>query len=81
MATNEKKVLSFEIDDDVKKITITGEDKDQQVVMRQELNEDDLVAVTGGAGAKKFVIVNTQQQYQRPTQQNPNGIAGGTIGG
>jgi len=49
MATNEKRVLSFEIDNDVKKVTITGEDKDQQVVMRKELNEDDLDAVTGGA--------------------------------
>ena len=48
MATNEKRVLSFEIDNDVKKVTITGEDKDQQVVMRQELKEDDLDAVTGG---------------------------------
>lgn len=49
MATNEKRVLSFEIDNDVKKVTVTGEDKDQQVVMRKELNEDDLNAVTGGA--------------------------------
>ena len=50
MATNEKRILSFEIDDDVKKVTVTGEDKDQQVVMHKELNEDDLDAVTGGAG-------------------------------
>lgn len=49
MATNEKRVLSFEIDNDVKKVTVTGEDKDLQVVMRKELNEDDLNAVTGGA--------------------------------
>ena len=78
MATNEKRVLSFEIDNDVKKVTITGEDKDQQVVMRQELNEDDLDAVTGGAG---FARVIHKEQYKRPTQQNPDGIACGSIGG
>lgn len=48
MATNEKRVLSFEIDNDVKKVTVTGEDKDQQVVMRKELSGDDLDSVVGG---------------------------------
>ncbi|MCR5573378.1 MAG: hypothetical protein K6F78_00965 [Bacteroidaceae bacterium] len=48
MEDNGKRVVSFEIDDNVKKVTITGEDGNQQVVMRQELNEDDLDSVTGG---------------------------------
>ena len=48
MATNEKRVLSFEIDNDVKKVTVTGEDKDQQVVMRKELSGDELDSVVGG---------------------------------
>ena len=49
MEDNGKRVVSFEIDDNVKKVTITSEDSNQQVVMRQELNEDDLDSVTGGS--------------------------------
>ena len=36
METNkEKRVVQIEIDNNVKKVTITGEDDNQQVVMRQ----------------------------------------------
>ena len=48
MEKNAKRVLHVEINDDVRKLTIEGVDKDQQVVMRQELNEDELNDVTGG---------------------------------
>ena len=48
VATKEKKFVQIEIGDDVKKLTIEGVDKDQQVVMRQELNEDELDNVAGG---------------------------------
>ena len=48
MSTNEKRVVNIEIDDNVKRVTIEGVDNNQQVVMRQELNEDDLDTVTGG---------------------------------
>ena len=44
----EKRVVQIEIDDSVKKLTITGEDKDQQVVMREEISDEDLEIVTGG---------------------------------
>ena len=44
----EKRVLRIELDDDVKKVSITGKNGDEQVVMRQELNEDDLDQVAGG---------------------------------
>ena len=44
MEENAKRVLHVEINDDVRKLTIEGVDKDQQVVMRQELNEDELGA-------------------------------------
>ncbi len=44
----EKRVVQIEIGDDVKKVTITGEDKDQKVVMKQEINEDELELATGG---------------------------------
>ena len=43
-----KRVVQFEIDDDVKKLTIEGVDKDQQVVMREELGEDELEQANGG---------------------------------
>ena len=48
MEEKANRVLHVEINDDVRKLTIEGVDKDQQVVMRQELNEDELNDVTGG---------------------------------
>ena len=44
----EKRVLRIELDDDVKKVSITGKNGEEQVVMSQELNEDDLDQVAGG---------------------------------
>ena len=44
----EKRVLRIELDDDVKKVSITGKNGDEQIVMSQELNEDDLDQVAGG---------------------------------
>ena len=49
MEEKAKRILHVEINDDVRKLTIEGVDKDQQVVMRQELEEDELDNVTGGA--------------------------------
>ena len=50
MENNDKRVLRVALDDEVKKVTITGKDADEKVVMRQELNEEDLDNVTGGYG-------------------------------
>ena len=44
----EKRVLQIELEDDVKKVSITGKNGNEQVVMRQELDEDDLDQVAGG---------------------------------
>ena len=44
----EKRVLRIELDDDVKKLSITGKNGEDKVVMSQELNEDDLDQVAGG---------------------------------
>ena len=44
----EKRVLSIELDDEVKKVSITGLGDDNQVVMAQELDEDELDQATGG---------------------------------
>lgn len=46
----EKRVLSIELDDDVKKVSITGLGDDENVVMKQELDEDELDQATGGGG-------------------------------
>ena len=44
----EKRVLSIELNDDVKKVSITGVNGEEKVIMRQELNENDLEQATGG---------------------------------
>ena len=44
----EKRVLNIELDDDVKKVSITGLGDDETVVMKQELDEDELDQATGG---------------------------------
>ena len=46
----EKRVLKVELDDDVKKVSITGLGDDDKVVMMQELSEEDLDEATGGFG-------------------------------
>ena len=50
MATENKvkRVLRVELDNDVKKVSITGMNGDEKVVMRQELSEDDLDQAAGG---------------------------------
>ena len=44
----EKRVLTIELDDNVKKVSITGLGDDNQVVMAQELSEEELDQATGG---------------------------------
>jgi hypothetical protein len=50
MATEEKnkRLVNIEIEDDVKRLTITGQDEHAQVVMRQELSDEELDTVAGG---------------------------------
>ena len=48
MENKEKRVLHIALDDDVKRVSITGKNGDEKVVMRQELSEDDLEQATGG---------------------------------
>ena len=43
-----KRVLRVELDDAIKKVSITGKDSEENVVMRQELSEDELDLSTGG---------------------------------
>ena len=53
MEEKAKRVVQIEIDDQVKKLTVEGIDKDAQVVMRQELSDEDLNCVAGGGKAGK----------------------------
>ena len=53
----DKRVLHIALDDEVKKVSITGKDSDEKVVMRQELSEDELDQATGGV----FRIFPTDQ--------------------
>ena len=52
MEQKDKRVLHVALGDDVKKVSITGLDGDEKVVMRQELDEDELDLATGGGGPK-----------------------------
>lgn len=44
-----KRVLQVELDNNVKKIAVTGLDAGDKVVMSQELNTDELEQITGGS--------------------------------
>ena len=44
----DKRVLRVELDDEANKVSITGKNGDEKVVMRQELSENDLNQATGG---------------------------------
>ena len=50
----DKRVLRVELSNDVKKVSITGKNSDEKVVMRQELSEDDLEQATGGYPGNGF---------------------------
>ena len=56
-------MLQVELDGSVKKVSITGLDADEKVVLRQDLDEDDLNQIDGGrppiisCNPKKKVIV------------------------
>ena len=47
----DKRVLNIELSNEVKKVSITGINSDEKVVMRQELSEDELDQATGGRGS------------------------------
>ena len=53
----EKRVLTIELDDDVKKVSITGIGDDDKVVMMQELGEDELDEATGGTAVSPSHII------------------------
>ena len=60
----EKRVLRVELDDEVKKVSITGKNSDEKVVMRQELSEDELDLAAGGTGIGHRVCVKVNDNGQ-----------------
>ena len=60
-----KRVLNIELSNDVKKVSITGKNGDEKVVMRQELSEDDLNQATGGGDTTPRV---NPYYYYEPTE-------------
>ncbi len=58
---NAKRLVTIELEDEMKKLSITGLNSDEQVVMSQELDEDVLDQVGGGvrqgAGMVKLEVV------------------------
>ena len=51
----QKRVLTIELDDNVKKVSITGLGDDETVVMKQELDEEELDQATGGTSIPYFL--------------------------
>lgn len=60
---NDKRTLSIEIDDEVKKVSITGMDNNEQVVMKQELNEEELAEATGGKSIGKPLLYRREREF------------------
>ena len=60
----DKRVLRVELNDDVKKVSITGTNGDEKVVMRQELSEDELDLAAGGTGIGHRVCVKVDDNGQ-----------------
>ena len=52
----EKRVLNIELSNEVKKVSITGINSDEKVVMHQELSEDELDQATGGHALRALHI-------------------------
>ena len=54
----DKRVLNIELSNEVKKVSITGKNGNEQVVMRQELSEDELDLATGGTSNPNRIVIN-----------------------
>jgi|GEM_PF-2763920 len=67
----EKRVLNIELDNDVKKVSITGTNGDEKVVMHQELNENDLEQATGGDAASNKIPEILKKEKGEYLSQHP----------
>ena len=62
----DKRVLEIELDDNVRKVSITGLDSDEKVVMKEDLDESDLEQVTGA-----ILTAKCPNHYSVSKQQCP----------
>ena len=62
----DNRVLNIELSDEVKKVSITGKNSEEQVVMRQELNEDELDLATGGTSNPNRIVINQDLKQNLP---------------
>ena len=67
---NNKRVLSIELDDEVKKVSITGMDSDEKVVMKQELDVEDLKQATGGTSSSRPPFDRTTLVWRRKRRKD-----------
>ena len=44
----DKRLLQVELDNNVKKVSITGVDAENKVIMKQDLNEDEIDQISAG---------------------------------
>jgi dsDNA-specific endonuclease/ATPase MutS2 len=66
----DKRVLNIELGNEVKKVSITGINSDEKVVMRQELSEDELDQATGGRMRMSKPCLNVY--YKAPDLRLPD---------
>ena len=69
----DKRVLNIELGNEVKKVSITGKDSDENVVMRQELSEDELKLATGGIDFRLGCHANKGLDFRLPDRPSPLG--------
>ena len=69
---NNKRMLQVELDGSVKKVSITGLDADEKVVMRQDLDEDDLNRADGGRPKTPGRACNSLKKYGTDIAVAPN---------
>lgn len=67
----DKRVLKVELNDEVKKVSITGTDGDEKVVMHQELNEKDLEQAIGGDAASNKIPEILKKEKGEYLSQHP----------
>lgn len=74
-----KRVLSIELDDAVKKVSITGLNSENNVIMKQDLDEKDLDQVSGGGGKLDIIPIGFKPPGAREPVNEPKdgGISGG----
>ena len=69
----QKRVLTIELDENVKKVSITGLGDDETVVMKQELSEEELDQATGGSSIHKSSPSSWTCHYGGTIVINDNG--------